>query len=116
MLTTIAVQVHHMDAMVAFYAEAFGFRFRPAATGGLASQFGRRGALTLKFVPLRDAPDFDGYPSHQLGFSVENVDAVLALAERHGGRREGEVIRSGGSVHAAVRDPDGNTLEIYADA
>lgn len=105
-----------MDAMVDFYSEAFGARFRAVDTMGLASQFGDLGDLTLKLVPLRDGVDFEGYPSHQLGFEVADVETVIAIANRHGGRQEGEILRDGDRVHGAVRDPDGNTIELYARA
>lgn len=114
LLTTIAIQVHDLQAMTEFYAAAFGAEFRPVTTMGLDSQFGRVGAIELKLVPLRAAPDFEGYPSHQLGFAVDDVERVIGLATKHGGRQEGEIRTEGGRVHAAVRDPDGNTLELYA--
>ena len=102
-----------MEAMTAFYSEAFGAKFRAVNTGGLASQFGEAAGLTLKFVPIREAADFTGFPIHQPGFNVPDVEAVIAIARKHGGRQEGEVIREGNSVQAAVRDPDGNTIELY---
>jgi catechol 2,3-dioxygenase-like lactoylglutathione lyase family enzyme len=102
-----------MDAMLEFYTRAFGFTFEPHDTYGLASQFGYRDGLTLKFVPIRDSADFVGFPVHQLGFAVPDVEAVVALASRLGGRVEGvpETVRD--SIHAAIRDPDGNTIELY---
>jgi len=112
-LTTVALRVHRMEAMVAFYEEAFGARFREVDTSGLRSQFGRVAGITLKLVPLRDAVEFDEFPSHQLGFEVPDVEAVIALAVKHGGRQEGELTRDGDTVHASVRDPDGNTIELY---
>ena len=113
-LTTIAVQVYYLQAMVDFYTEAFGFQFQPVDTGGFQSQFGTLGELILKFVPLRETADFENYPSHQLGFAVPDVEYVIALAGKYGGCQEGEIIRTKTSVHAAVRDPDGNTIELYA--
>jgi catechol 2,3-dioxygenase-like lactoylglutathione lyase family enzyme len=115
-LRTVALRVHHMNAMRAFYGEAFGVTFRPVDTVGLASYFGEVGGITLKFVPIREAADFGGFPVHQLGFSVPDIEAVVALVDRHGGRREGRVTRDGGRLHGAIRDPDGNTLELYQDA
>ncbi len=112
-LTTIAVRVHNMDAMVAFYTEAFGAKFREVDTFGIKSQFGEMAGITLKLVPLRDSADFEGYGSHQPGFVVENVEAVIEIAKKHGGRQEGELIQENGRVHGAVRDPDGNTIELY---
>jgi catechol 2,3-dioxygenase-like lactoylglutathione lyase family enzyme len=103
-----------MEAMVAFYSQAFGIRFREVDAFGIRSQFGEIGGITLKLVPLRDGVDFEGYPLHQLGFDVPDVEAVLQLAEHHGGRGEGEILRDGSRVHTAVRDPDGNTIELYS--
>ncbi len=111
---TIAVLVHQMDAMVAFYTAAFGARFRPVETFGVASQFGELpGGCELEFVPLRESVDFEGFPSHQLGFDVADVQAVIALAESHGGGQEGELRSVDGRLHGCVRDPDGNTVELY---
>ncbi len=112
-LNTVAIRVHHMEAMVAFYTEAFGGVFRAVDTFGLKSQFGEVAGITLKLVPLLEAADFDGYPSHQLGFEVASVEDVIALAIKHGGRQEGDVQDNDGKQHAAVRDPDGNTIEVY---
>jgi catechol 2,3-dioxygenase-like lactoylglutathione lyase family enzyme len=112
-LETVALRVHRLDAMVAFYTEAFGAKFREVNTGGVRSQFGQVGDLTLKLVPIRGAVDFQGFQVHQLGFKVANVDAVVSAAVRHGGRMEGDLGRDAKMIHAAIRDPDGNTLELY---
>ena len=113
-LHTVAMRVHRMKAMLAFYSEAFGIQFREVMTGPLQSHFGELDGLTLKFVPLRDEADFDGYAVHQLGFTVADIEQVIEVAIRHGGRQEGEAILKDGRTHAAVRDPDGNTLELYS--
>ena len=112
-LTTLAFRVRNMDAMVRFYSEAFGAQFREVDTYGIKSQFGTAGGLTLKFVPIRDSADFVNFPIHQPGFAVTDVRAVVALATRHGGRQEGGFEEQEGRLHAAIRDPDGNTIELY---
>jgi catechol 2,3-dioxygenase-like lactoylglutathione lyase family enzyme len=43
------------------------------------------------------------------------VEAVIALAIKHGGRQEGRVIRTESQIQAALRDPDGNTIELYSE-
>jgi len=113
-LTTLACRVRNMEAMVRFYTEAFGAAFQEVDTHGLRCQFGQAGPLTFKFVPIRDAVDFEGFPIHQPGFEVPDVRAVVALATRHGGRLEGTVNEQDGRLHAAIRDPDGNTVELYS--
>lgn len=112
-LTTVAYRVHHMTAMVAFYTDAFGARFREVDARGIRSRFGQIGPLTLKFVPIRDRAEFEGFPVHRPGFEVPDVARVIAAAERHGGRVENAPERLDGRVQAAVQDPDGNTIEVY---
>ena len=112
-LQSIAVRVHDLSSMVAFYEEAFGASFRTVDTFGLSSRFAEIDGVTLKLVPLRASADFENYPSHQLGFEVDELEAVFEIAERYGGRREGEVGEEDGRRHGAVRDPDGNTIELY---
>ena len=112
-ITTVAYRVHRMPAMLAFYREAFGVQFREVDTGGIRSQFGEVDGITLKFVPIRDAVDFENFPAHQLGFEVPEVNAVVAAARKHGGRVQDAPRRQDGQVVAAIRDPDGNTLELY---
>ena len=81
---TVALRVHRLDAMVAFYTEAFGVRFREVDARGIKSQFGRLGEVTLKLVPIRKSVDFEGFQVHQLG--INNP-------QRRCGRRNGDHAR-----------------------
>ena len=114
-ISSVAMRIANMEAMLDFYSQAFGVKFREVNTFGILSQFGEVDGITLKFVPIRDEADFKNYPVHQLGFVVRDVEAVIALALQHGGREEGTLIRKQGRVEAAVRDPDGNTIELYSE-
>ena len=114
-LSSVAMRVANMEAMLNFYSQAFGVKFHEVDTFGIRSQFGEVQGITLKFVPIRDEADFENYPVHQLGFIVSDVEAVIALALQHGGREEGKVMRNGEKTQAAVRDPDGNTIELYSE-
>jgi len=113
MISSLAIRCHHLEKMIAFYAEAFGAGFRRVEVGGMTCHFGRAGALTIKLVPGRDSADFSGYPFHQVGIEVDDVDRVIEIAIRHGGAAEGAVTRGDQGVHGCVRDPDGNTIELY---
>ena len=83
-------------------------------TYGIRSHFGDVDGITLKFVPIRESDDFRNFPIHQPGFIVPDVEAVIAIAIKHGGRQEGQTLRAEGKTQAAVRDPDGNTIELYS--
>ena len=114
-ISSVAMRVANLEAMLEFYSQAFGVKFHQVDTYGIPSQFGEVNGITLKFVPIRDEADFKNFPVHQLGFVVPNVEAVIALALQHGGREEGNLIRKEGRTEAAVRDPDGNTIELYSE-
>ena len=115
-LSSIAFRVHNMDAMLAFYSEAFNVQFQEVDTYGIRSQFGDLDGITLKFVPIRESDDFKGFPVHQPGFVVPDVEAVITIALKHSGRQEGQTLRADGRIQAAVRDPDGNTIELYSES
>jgi catechol 2,3-dioxygenase-like lactoylglutathione lyase family enzyme len=114
-ITSVAIRVANVEAMVDFYSQAFGAEFREVDTYGIRSQFGEVHGITLKFVPIRDEADFKNFPIHQLGFTVADVEAVIALAIQHGGRQEGRTLHVDGKLQAAIRDPDGNSIELYSE-
>ncbi len=115
-LSTVALRVNRMEAMTRFYSEAFDVEFREVDTFGVTSRFGEAGGITLKLVPIRESVDFEGFPDAQLGFEVPSIAAVVDLANDLGGRQEGELRETEGGLHACVRDPDGNTVELYQRA
>ncbi len=115
-LLTVAIRVYRMEAMVDFYQEAFGVSFEPKRVGDLEVQFGFLGDLMIKLVPLASEQDADEFPVHQLGFEVEDLDAVLALALKYGGSILQEPVSRMDEWHAVIRDPDGNSLELYGNA
>ena len=109
----VAIRAHHMDRMKAFYSEAFGYSFSPEdVVGGFACQLGVAGDQRLRLVPLRSDVDFESYRLLQMRFEVDEVEEVIAIAERHGGCQEGELHDRDGWRIGAVRDPDGNTIEL----
>lgn len=112
-LESIALRVYDLDAMTAFYSEAFDIQFSEVETFGVTSHFGDFDGMTLKLVPIRESADFVGFPEVQLGFEVPDIDTVFAIAERHGGKPDGKRRVEAGLYHAGLRDPDGNTIELY---
>lgn len=113
-LSSLAIRVANLDSMLAFYSEAFHIQFHVVDTYGIQSHFGELDGITLKLVPIRDEADFKGYPIHQPGFLVPDVQSVIEIAQKYGGRQEGQILQADGKIQAAIRDPDGNTIELYA--
>ena len=113
-LRSISVEVHDLDRATTFWRGALGVEFREVVTRGRNGMFGTLpDGVTLKLVQS-DAGADTLRSRHVLGVAVADVDAVVELAEELGGRRVGEILRNHGRVHARVRDPDGNELELYS--
>ncbi|MCA8979793.1 MAG: SAM-dependent methyltransferase [Planctomycetes bacterium] len=115
-LRRIALRAHHVESLAEFYSAVFGMRFESSKTSGMPCFVGRLGDVVLQLVPLRDASDFEGFPLHQLGFDVQDVDEAVQSVLELGGRLEEEVVRKDDRAHACVRDPDGNTIELFGPA
>jgi catechol 2,3-dioxygenase-like lactoylglutathione lyase family enzyme len=115
-LSSIAIKCCDLEAQRGFYEALTGSEFQEVDVGvpGMRCLFGQGWGLTLKLVSGREGQDFEGYPIHQLGLRVDDIEALVKAAELAGGRAEGELARDeGGQVVAGcVRDPDGNTIEL----
>lgn len=55
-LKSIAIQVCRLEAMVAFYSEAFGVRFEEAEVAGMRAFFGTWDELEIKLGVETDRP------------------------------------------------------------
>jgi catechol 2,3-dioxygenase-like lactoylglutathione lyase family enzyme len=113
--SSLAIRIANVESMVDFYTEAFHIQFQEVGTYGIKSYFGELNGITLKFVPIRDEADFKVYPIHQPGFVVPDVQAVIDIVQKYGGRQEGRTLRVDGKLQAAIRDPDGNMIELYTE-
>ena len=109
---SVAIKCANLPQMIDFYTRAFGAQFRKIDIDDLQCYFGQGAGLTFKLVPGRDGSDFEDFPTHQLGFQVENIDEVVAVARACGGSIENEKVTQGDMAYGCVRDPDGNTIEL----
>ena len=111
-LESVAIKCAELDKMLEFYTRAFGGEFKAVDIGGMTCHFGQVAGLTFKLVPGRESTEFKEYPHHQLGFEVDDIDAVITIAKECGGTLESEKVTQGDVTTGSVRDPDGNTLEL----
>lgn len=89
--------------------------FEAKDQSGFTMHEGELGHLLIKFVPIRGEADFTNFPVHQLGFTVPDLERVIRIAENHGGRLlEHLPATDHEPARAAIRDPDGNSIELYA--
>ena len=112
-LSGFTIAVHHFDAMRAFYAAIFGMDWEEVELApGICilrlSLSGMTIQLCAASVAGVTAADF----RHQLRFTVADLGAAIAAGEAHGGQLHSEPVETTDMRFAAMRDPDGNTLEL----
>jgi predicted enzyme related to lactoylglutathione lyase len=113
MLRSMTLRVYRMEAMVAFYQEAFGVVMEEKRLETGQAWFGWLGDVMLCFLPLASETEPDEYPAVQFGLEVEDVDAALELCLKYGGIIIQEPLQRLDEIYAVLRDPDGNALELY---
>ena len=112
-LSGVTLAVHHFDAMRAFYAAIFGVEWEevelaPGIRILRLSLAGMTVQLCAASVAGVSAADF----RHQLRFTVADLAAAIAAGEENGGQLHSEPVETADMRFAAMRDPDGNTLEL----
>jgi predicted enzyme related to lactoylglutathione lyase len=112
-LDRITIAVGEPSRMVAFYGRLFQAEFRAIDCGEFQLYRGEIApGLELQFCPKAVAGITATQNIHQLRFVVPELERYLALAVLAGGQVLGEVTVQGGRRCGAVRDPDGNSLEL----
>jgi DNA-binding transcriptional MerR regulator len=115
----IKIAVDDIDAAVAFYVEAFGFRYDVARRTGPADysafifgSYGQDGFFLLHLIAGQDRMDLPGRST--FGLLADDLDACHARATAAGAT---EVVAphdpEGMPRCSAVRDPSGNWIWLY---
>jgi predicted enzyme related to lactoylglutathione lyase len=92
-LASFAIHVDDLDRARAFYEAVFGWEFEPWGPPGFylihtgdESSPGVQGLMHLREEPRNGHPVTGGLNGIEPTFAVDDVDAVAAAVERHGGR------------------------------
>lgn len=116
-LDRITIAVGEQERMVRFYGQLFQTTFTAIDCGSFSLHRGKVGdGLELQFCPKAVAGIGATQNIHQLRFVVPDLGRCLAAAVDAGGVLLGDVTSEGGRRCAALRDPDGNSLELIAEA
>jgi catechol 2,3-dioxygenase-like lactoylglutathione lyase family enzyme len=102
-LTKITLAAHDTPGMVAFYNAAFGCDLQPFSAYGATLYRGTIGGIPLVICPNEIAGTEGGQGKYQLCLAVADIAAVMRAGQVAGGSAAGD---------SALRDPDGNTIEL----
>lgn len=111
-LVHMTLATNNMPAMTNFYDAVFNAELQTQARFGTTLYEGRLGDLRLVLCPNEIAGVKAEQNRHQLRFGVKDIAATMRLALANGATLLNEVVEQDGVQLAAVRDPDGNSIEF----
>ena len=114
-LVRIVLAARDTGACARFYTALLGVEFTAAPMGDLQFFDGRLGALAIRIFPASVAGIEAKDNRHQLGFRVPDLRGALARALAAGGTMDPgwEVQTLPNGLTVALRDPDGNSIELF---
>jgi predicted enzyme related to lactoylglutathione lyase len=111
-LVGITLAVNKMAPMVDFYQSVFGMNLHPIDVSGVTLFHGKLSGVDVMLCPHEIAGINAEQNRHQLKFQVSNLSHAVNLALGNGGSLLNSVTETEGKFAAAVRDPDGNSIEF----
>lgn len=110
----ITLAVEHMDAVKQFYSHVFEVSFHPMMFAGRELFAATLGSMELLLCPKDLAGVDASINTVQLRFVLDNVEGAYERGMAHGGIALTEPQEREGRMHASLRDPDRNSLELIA--
>ena len=111
-VTGITIAVTNAEAMFRFYTEVFGAKLEPKSFGDFTMYAGMLGELRLTLCPRELAGISAEQNRHQLSIAIDDVREAYNRALAGGGSSINAPMQRGVVCSAAIRDPDGNSIEI----
>lgn len=111
-LKGLTLAVVRMSAMVDFYQSVFQAEFQPVEAYGAMLFRGKIAGLDVLLCPQEVAGIHVDQSRFQLKFEVQDIHHTLNLALTNGGSLLNAPVDNEGGKAAAVRDPDGNSIEF----
>jgi predicted enzyme related to lactoylglutathione lyase len=111
-LKGVTLAVVRMSAMVDFYTSVFQIEFQPVEAYGAMLFRGNIAGLDMLLYPQELAGIHTDQNRFLLKFAVSDIQHTLNLALTNGGSLINAAVENEGKKSAAVRDPDGNSIEF----
>jgi predicted enzyme related to lactoylglutathione lyase len=112
MIDKLTIATVHTDAMAGFYTSVLCASFTAQTVGSERLWTGFVGPLELWLVPRHLANIHARDNVVQVRFVVADLDEAMRAAPLHGGSVVGEALPIADLRLGAVRDPDGNVIEL----
>ncbi len=111
---SISIAAENFDAMLAFYSKGLDIPLKKEDAGEFEYYKGRIGNIDFSLIPNSIAKVKAKENRHQITFRVTSLKQVLSNLVGFGGKIETDAVDEGDRLAVHVRDPDGNSLEIFS--
>lgn len=112
-LSAVLVVSEHPERLAAFYRDVLGVPLEPEQHGATATHWGcQLGDLHFAIHPVANFRQHPGVGAVRLAFTVFDLDTYVAAVRRRGVEPLYPPKDLGWSKMTAVRDPDGNHIEL----
>lgn len=115
-LARVTVATTRMTAMMRFYNEVFHARMKEVDIGGVTMQMGQVAGVELLLCPNDVSQVKADLNRHMLRVRVGDFDDVLKRVRGNGGTVDAAPVMMSGERIVAIRDPDGNTIELVTNS
>jgi len=112
MIDRITMAITNMEEMVQFYQNVLPLKLYPEVRGDYTIYLGKVGDVEIIFCPKEIAGVNAAINTIQVRFVVPNVGKAFKNGLAGEGLEISNPQEIGGDIHAALRDPDGNSLEL----
>jgi len=108
----ITIAIEKIIETIVFYKETFNLDLNEIDCGDFEMFVGKLDNIQILFCPKNIAGITATENTVQLRFVVEDIDIVMEKGLQFGGSKLNEIKEQNGVKTSALRDPDGNSIEI----
>ena len=106
----LTIAITNMKQMLDFYSNVFNVKFEAKKMYGTTLYTGVWGGLNLLFCPAEIAGNTAIQNRHQFDITVPDLQSIIGLATKHGGKLMGEIAEDRHSRSIGIYDPDNNSI------
>ncbi len=108
----ITIAIENIKQTVEFYSKTFCIDLNEIDCGDFKMYIGKIGDIQMLFCPKSIAGITATENTTQLRFVVEDIKSILKKGIQFGGLQISNIQKENGVKTSALRDPDGNSIEI----
>ena len=108
----ITIAIENIEKTVNFYTNTFGLKLQEIDCGDFKMYAGKIDTIQVLFCPKSIAGISATENTIQLRFTVDDIKSTMEKGICFGGAKISDIEEVSGVQTSALRDPDGNSIEV----